>query len=507
METFTLAAVSLIVAVALTINKRKIPLHISFAALCLALFFYKGGAFVFGIFKSGVWQTISEAGLIFIAPLSLRFTRLLLAEQSLISSRDFTLAVIFSFIITITLITPLKAWPYMYVLIWLFTASALTICYVSLLIAVRKKTVGVEKKRFFYLAIACGATVFFSLFDLLNYFGYDSPLFSDILISALIYFIMMFITHTHIIEIQELLARAMFIAILTLFATITIFLVNGLFGKGVQLPFTHVMLASFMIVIAIDPFREVMKKIFSALYPDSRELFASLYAFDEKIEREKTMMLEEMAPVLAHEIRNPLGSIKGAAQYLKSETDTPENQRLLDVIIEEANRLNRVVTQFLDYAKPYTLNIRMTDINQIIEKAVSIIKANNISESINIEQDLRPQLPFVKVDQEQLMQVILNIAFNAIEAMPEGGTLVFRTTKIESDTGEAVGIAIRDTGKGISRDDIKSIFKPFYTTKERGVGLGLAISRKIIRTHGGNIRVKSIAGQGSIFYIRIGAAY
>jgi signal transduction histidine kinase len=107
------------------------------------------------------------------------------------------------------------------------------------------------------------------------------------------------------------------------------------------------------------------------------------------------------------------------------------------------------------------------------------------------------------VDAEQLIQVILNIAVNALEAMPEGGKLTFRTRRIDSDQGEAVAISIRDTGKGIKRDELRNVFKPFFTTRERGVGLGLSICQRIIKNHGGHIRVKSIPGQGSIFYIRL----
>ena len=215
------------------------------------------------------------------------------------------------------------------------------------------------------------------------------------------------------------------------------------------------------------------------------------------------MLLEEMAPVLAHEIRNPLGSIKGAAQYLRSEVMTDEDKRLIDVIIEEVNRLNSVVNQFLSYAKPYSLNLKLQDVNAVIAKAISIVKANDLMEKIVIEEELRPELPLVNVDAEQLIQVILNIAVNALEAMPEGGKLTFRTRRIDSDQGEAVGISIRDTGKGIKKDELRNVFKPFFTTRERGVGLGLAICQRIIKSHGGHIRVKSIPGRGSIFYIRL----
>jgi signal transduction histidine kinase len=221
------------------------------------------------------------------------------------------------------------------------------------------------------------------------------------------------------------------------------------------------------------------------------------------LEKEKSLLLEEMAPVLAHEIRNPLGSIKGAAQYLRSELSAGDHQKLLDVIIEEVDRLNSVVSQFLNYAKPYTLKLKTQDVNQVIEKAISVIEASPRSDNVVIEKELRPDLPLVHIDAEQLVQVILNIAFNAIEAMQEGGTIIFRTSKISSGDGEAIGISIRDTGKGIKKEEMKNIFKPFFTTKERGVGLGLAISQKIIKNHGGHIKVKSIPPQGSIFYIRL----
>jgi signal transduction histidine kinase len=264
------------------------------------------------------------------------------------------------------------------------------------------------------------------------------------------------------------------------------------------------MVASFLIVIAIEPLREILKKLIGFLYPDSREFLQSLFAFDEKLEREKSLLLEEMAPVFAHEIRNPLGSIKGAAQYLRSEVSSEENRKLVDVIIEEVNRLNRVVSQFLNFARPYQPDLKPLDINRIVERATDVIRANVLSERIAIQMDLRPGLPPVRADAEQLIQVILNIAMNAIEAMPEGGTLTLRTRKIESDEGDTVAVAIRDTGPGIRREDLKNIFKPFFTTKERGVGLGLAISQRIMRGHGGHIRAKSIPGKGSVFYIRVG---
>jgi two-component system sensor histidine kinase HydH len=147
--------------------------------------------------------------------------------------------------------------------------------------------------------------------------------------------------------------------------------------------------------------------------------------------------------------------------------------------------------------------VRPRPVNAVIEKAMAVIETNCLSAGIDIQLELHPHLPLVPMDQEQIHQVILNIAINAIEAMPDGGTLTIRTSRITSDAGDAVGISIRDTGHGIRRETLKQIFTPFFTTKERGVGLGLAVCQRIIRNHGGRIRVKSIPSQGTIFYIRL----
>lgn len=504
METFTLATVSLIISIALIINKNKTPTHISFALLCLALFFLKGGNFFYGLFTGDFWKIVEYVGFVAIPPLSVHFTRLLLHRQTLLLKRDVVSTTIFSFAFFISFFTPLFRWAYLETFLYIYTGLTLLACYITLILYIKKRPIGVEKTRMAYLALACAATVVFSTLDILYYYGYSFPPVSNLFIAVLLYFVLILITHARLPEVHELMARALVLSIITFFATITIVLIIELFGEGISPPFTHILLATFIIVIATEPFKLVLKRIFNYIYPEGKDVFTSLYAFDEKLEREKSLLLEEMAPVLAHEIRNPLGSIKGAAQYLRSELSAGENQRLLDVIIEEVDRLNSVVYQFLNYAKPYSLNLKLQDVNQIIEKAISVIEASPRLNNIVLEKELRHDLPLINVDAEQLIQVILNIAFNAIESMPTGGALIFRTTKIDSIEGEAVGISIRDTGIGIKKEEMKNIFKPFFTTKERGVGLGLAICQKIIKNHGGHIRVKSIPLQGSIFYIRLG---
>ena len=503
MEVFTLATVSLAIAVFLFFTKRQNRTHLSFAWLCLAVFLYKGGGFFSGHFHSDIWNRIELCGLMAIPPLLMSFGRRLLNDQSLLSPRRTAAATFASAALFISLFTPLADWPYWRMIIYLYPATVLALCYGALILFIRNRPAGTERTRMLYLSIAFGMATVISTMDVVKLFGYDFYPLYNIFLALLIYMIFLIITHPQLMELHEVMARALITGVLTLCATLVIYVFIRLFGHPYSSSLTYILLASYLIVISIEPIKQVLKNIFGWVYPESKDAFNFLYAFDRKLEREKSMLLEEMAPVLAHEIRNPLGSIKGAAQYLRSEVLNEEDRRLIDVIIAEVNRLNSVVNQFLSYAKPYQLNLKLQDVNAVITKAISIVRANDLTERIVIEEELRSELPPMNIDAEQLIQVILNIAFNALEAMPTGGKLIFRTRRIDSDLGEAVGISIRDTCKGIKKDDLRNVFKPFFTTKERGVGLGLAICQRIIRSHGGHIRVKSLPGQGSIFYIRL----
>jgi len=502
METFALAAISFTIAISLLIRKKKNPLYISFAGLCLAIFLQKAGTFLSGLSPRVVFVVLHTLGALSVPPLLVAFTSQFLGRDFL-PKRAVVLTAAGSFIILATFLFPFgeacRERLSLYYILFILSG-----CFLALLLSVKGKAAAADRRRMAYVAAACVCGAALSITDVFSSLGYAVPPLSDMAVAALLYFVLVIITHSELPELYEFMARALIISILILFSTTVFFLVIGLFGKGSTPAFTTVFMAALLIVIAMDPLRLILRKAFVYLFPENKDFFTSLYGFGEELEREKSELLEEMATGLAHEIRNPLGSIKGAAQYLQSEVESDESRKLLDVIVEEVDRLNGVVSQFLDYAKPYRLNLRAQDINPVIEKAVSVIRANNLSERIVIETDLNPALPLVDVDAEQMIQVIINIAFNAIEAMPEGGTLMFRTSRIDSEKGEAIGISIRDTGRGIRKEELRNIFKPFFTTRERGIGLGLALCQRIIKKHGGYIRVKSIPGQGSIFYIRIG---
>jgi two-component system, NtrC family, sensor histidine kinase HydH len=493
MELFMLMAVAITVAGALVIRAKREPLHIAFAALCVAIAFHRGGIFFNQFFHHGAWLLIERLGLLAIPALTINFSRELFPGQTLLKKRDIRTAALFSTGLAGLLFTPLGSWEHLGSLYYLYTDASLLLCYLSLIVHAKKKAAGPEKKRLVYLIIACTAAIA----------TYTLPPLFNLIIAGMLYFILIMITHPHLTELHDLMTRALVLLIVTAFTTVIYYLVTGFFGPGPPPPFTLVLMVSFLIVIAVGPFQVILKRLLTRIYPEVKDVFTSPYDLDEKLEREKELLLEKMAPVLAHEIRNPLGSIKGAAQILRSEAESAEQRNLLDVITEEVNRLNRVVTQFLDYARPHSPELKPGSINEVIEKALTLVEADSRAANIQIQWELHPNLPPVPMDREQIHRVILNIAINAIEAMPEGGTLTVRTTRIASDAGDAVGIAIRDTGPGIPREMLRQIFTPFFTTKERGVGLGLAVCERIIRSHGGRIRVKSLPGQGTIFYIRL----
>jgi len=503
MELFILAAVSLTIAVSLLLKKEKDAVQVSFALLCLALFLQKGGTFANGLFEHPFWRFPSNFGFLLLPPLLLEFSRSMLRGKSFLSRKEVAAASVVSLLWAAAFFTPLAqaTWFEQALLGYLFLV--MLYCLGALLLFIRGRVPGVERTRMVYVTMACAITAAVSLLDIFHHLGFRFPPISNLALAGLLYFVLIIILHPRLPELYEIMVRGLVLSVVTLFATGTFFFILGLFGTITPVYFTHVLTASFLIVISYDPFRVIMKKVFNYFFPEAKDIFSSIYGFDQELEKEKSQLLEEMATALAHEIRNPLGSIKGAGQYLRSETDNPESRKLLDVIVEEADRLNNVVTQFMNYAKPYAVSPKLYDVNGIIEKAVEVIRVSGLPEGVTVATELHPDLPQVFVDGEQMKQVILNIAFNGIEAMPDGGTLTIRTTRIESEEGGAVGISVRDTGRGMSKEDLQNIFKPFFTTKERGVGLGLAICRRIVQNNNGSIRAKSIPGYGSIFYIRL----
>lgn len=230
--------------------------------------------------------------------------------------------------------------------------------------------------------------------------------------------------------------------------------------------------------------------------------------YDRMRERDRLAALGEMSAGLAHEIRNPLGAIKGAAQCLDPKRLPGEDGEFLEVIVEEVNRLNGVVTAFLDYARPLKQNFGPTDVNEVVTRTLRLIQ-NEMPPHITLKTELADDLAKVEGDAEQLKQVLINLVQNGIQALGSTpGDLTVKTLKPERfgdfrSTDAAVEIQVIDSGPGIPPDQQLNIFVPFFTTKSKGTGLGLAICQRIIKNHGGTITVQSRVGEGSTFVIRL----
>lgn len=222
---------------------------------------------------------------------------------------------------------------------------------------------------------------------------------------------------------------------------------------------------------------------------------------------EQLKMVGELAAGLAHEIKNPLAGIKGSIQVLVETADIAQEDRSLILkAIDEIKRIETLLKSLLNFAKPPKLQLMPTDINDLLDKAIALsLKhpslARNSSKAINVLKDFDSDLYEIMADPMQLQQVFLNLMFNAIEAMPQGGALAVKT--LLDDTENMLHIAISDSGKGMKPLILDQIFLPFFTTKRKGSGLGLSICQRLVDQHGGSISAESAPGKGTVFTLLI----
>ena len=215
----------------------------------------------------------------------------------------------------------------------------------------------------------------------------------------------------------------------------------------------------------------------------------------EIAQSQRLASLGSLAAGVAHEIRNPLSSIKGFATYFKERyRDNPDDSQTADIMVQEVDRLNRVIGQLLDYARPMTMNRRETAIQTVIQHALRMIESQAREKGVVIQTELQADVVAVLIDPDRIKQVFLNLYLNAIGAMEGGGIL---SVALLSMTDRRIRIEVRDTGVGIDPKDLDRIFDPYFTTKSSGTGLGLAIVQKIIEAHRGEIQVASTPGLGT----------
>ncbi len=253
-------------------------------------------------------------------------------------------------------------------------------------------------------------------------------------------------------------------------------------------------------------------------------------AFERAKERDRLAALGEMSAGLAHEIRNPLGAIKGAVQVLDRREMADLEREFLGIIVEEVDRLNGVVGQFLDYARPMKVHGMNVQPDTLIQGVMALVVAEGLPSGVHVDYEPGVDVPSAEMDIEKLKQVMLNVLRNGLEAMTDGGgTLTVRTrVGVRGSVGRGVNslrtlapramvrvrrgglqtvrfveFSFTDEGEGITEDDARKLFIPFFTTKASGTGLGLPICERIMRAHGGEIEIQSRAGSGTSFALRL----
>ncbi len=220
---------------------------------------------------------------------------------------------------------------------------------------------------------------------------------------------------------------------------------------------------------------------------------------------ERLSTIGELSAVLAHEIRNPLGSIQGTAEILKDDYRPGDRKyEFIEILLKESKRLNRVVEDFLRLAQPQPVLKMNCDVEEELRNIITLVSSEARKRDVSLELK-SDRLPVVQGDPEKLRQAFLNIILNGLQAAAPGGDVAISAYRCEADdeSGSRIEILFADSGAGIPPEVKEKIFEPFFTTKEGGSGLGLAITRKIIEGHGGRIDLESEPGRGTAFRIRL----
>ena len=234
---------------------------------------------------------------------------------------------------------------------------------------------------------------------------------------------------------------------------------------------------------------------------------------EEDLKRaDQLALLGTLAAGLAHEIKNPLAGIKGAAQRITRKVNEDAGIRQYsDMIVDEVNRVDSLIDQLLDLSRPLKIDFESLNIHEILDKVLLLEKEDPVGTNVEIRKNFDPSLPAIRGDRARLNQVFINLVKNAFQAMNGRGALTV-TTRIETDfhvreqggeRGKFIRVEIEDNGPGIKEGDLPQIFSPFFSTKNGGTGLGLAICYRIINEHGGLIRVESREGAGACFKVSL----
>ena len=283
----------------------------------------------------------------------------------------------------------------------------------------------------------------------------------------------------------------------------------------------------FDLLLSAGPLRDSQQRVLGCLFTltdisERKRAEDALRQSEEKLRRQaqeleqqliasgRLVSLGEITASMAHEFNNPLGIVMGFTQDLMSETDPSHpHYRSLKIIDEESKRCEKIIRDLLQFARPKSADFCLTDVKQIVEKTLGLVANHLYKQKIEAITQLEEDLPKIYADPQELEQVLVNLYFNAIDAMPDGGALTVGAKLSLGAPGvsQEVAITVSDTGFGIAPEDLPKIFQPFFTARKKsGLGLGLPICDRIIKNHGGRIKVESQPGQGTTFEIYLPVA-
>jgi signal transduction histidine kinase len=247
----------------------------------------------------------------------------------------------------------------------------------------------------------------------------------------------------------------------------------------------------------------------AAIAIENARLYENLKQSQDTLRRaDRLSSLGLLTAGLAHEIRNPLVAIRTFTQLLPERYDDAEfREGFQGLALKEVDRICGLITDLLSFARPSKPNVAPENVNDVVDNIARILESQAKEKNVEVTRDFGANLPKVWIDREQMKQVFMNLILNAIQAMKEGGAIAISTRAVTRNeaqpSGEFVQIEIKDTGVGIPEENLQHIFDPFFTSKDEGSGLGLAVSHQIVQEHGGFVTVESTIGKGTSFFVHV----
>ncbi|MBL7073578.1 MAG: hypothetical protein ISS33_07440 [Candidatus Omnitrophica bacterium] len=306
------------------------------------------------------------------------------------------------------------------------------------------------------------------------------------------------------IVIKRTLVYSIIISIVTVLYFLLVYLIERIFSQTVgyrSIPLAVSVIAFFSIIFI--PLKNYIQRVVDKYFFHGSidEINAENIKLRGEIQKtEKLKAVATLAAGMAHEIKNPLTGIKTFAEYLPQKHNDPAfMQKFQKIVGMEVDKINNIVKQLLEFAKPSELKIRKTDVNSLLNETSDLLNSDFLKADITLTKNYMP-FPKIQIDPVQMKQVFLNLLLNAKDSMPDGGTIEIKTQKAQSGR---ISIKISDTGKGIDKEDLKHIFDPFFTKKAVGTGLGLNVVHGIVTKHNGSINVESAVDKGTTIEIML----